>query len=467
MAHGFLGGIIVGTMVSGLGLGVASVITEIPARTAPEAAALEVPAGSEFNQSREDEPVAMTSEPDTVPLVEGAPEVSTSAPDDLSVIEDADMQPAAVPQTGEAQANLSAPQVATDDNTVNFGQDDAAVLPSPQSAAPDAPGSEEELSISVDPAQPMQPAVDAESAAFPKEEADAPQISAIPDTTESTETDVDIEAMVKPEVTAPSGTIGDLATGIATNRLPSVTDAPAEAETASDISARPDSARRAIDAHATPFDNPDGKPLMAIVLIDDGSSPIGLEALSNFPYPLSFAVDAAWDGATAAMKRYRDAGFEVLVMVNLPPGAQASDTEIAMQTVLNAVPEAVAVLEGTDSGLQSGRAAAEQLAPILLESGHGLVLFPNGLDTARKLIEREGVPTGSVFRDFDSKGQNATVIRRFLDQAAFKAGRGQGEVIMLGRLQADTISALLLWGLQDRANSVAIAPVSAVLTQEH
>ncbi|MFC6759564.1 divergent polysaccharide deacetylase family protein [Sulfitobacter porphyrae] len=56
------------------------------------------------------------------------------------------------------------------------------------------------------------------------------------------------------------------------------------------------------------------------------------------------------------------------------------------------------------------------------------------------------------------------MIRRFLDQAAFKAGQ-EGAVIMLG-LRPDTISALLLWGLQDRANSVALVPVSAVLTRE-
>jgi hypothetical protein len=34
---------------------------------------------------------------------------------------------------------------------------------------------------------------------------------------------------------------------------------------------------------------------------------------------------------------------------------------------------------------------------------------------------------------------------------------------MLGRLRAETISALLLWGLQDRAAQVALVPVSAVL----
>ena len=57
------------------------------------------------------------------------------------------------------------------------------------------------------------------------------------------------------------------------------------------------------------------------------------------------------------------------------------------------------------------------------------------------------------------------MIRRFLDQAVFRAGR-DGGVIMVGRLRPDTISALLLWGLQDRAGRVALAPVSAVLTAQ-
>jgi polysaccharide deacetylase 2 family uncharacterized protein YibQ len=57
------------------------------------------------------------------------------------------------------------------------------------------------------------------------------------------------------------------------------------------------------------------------------------------------------------------------------------------------------------------------------------------------------------------------VIRRFLDQAAFKAGLESG-VIMMGRLRPETVSALLLWGLQDRAGQVALAPISAVLLEE-
>jgi polysaccharide deacetylase 2 family uncharacterized protein YibQ len=91
-------------------------------------------------------------------------------------------------------------------------------------------------------------------------------------------------------------------------------------------------------------------------------------------------------------------------------------------------------------------------------------MFPDGLDTAQKLAAKAGVPSATVFRDFDSAGQDDAAIRRFLDQAAFRAGQEEVGVIMVGRLRPDTISALLLWGLQDRASRVALAPVSALLT---
>ncbi len=68
----------------------------------------------------------------------------------------------------------------------------------------------------------------------------------------------------------------------------------------------------------------------------------------------------------------------------------------------------------------------------------------------------------SILRDFDGEGQDARTKRRFLDGAAFRA-RQDGSVVMLGRLTPDTLSALLLWSLQDRAASVAMVPVSAVL----
>jgi polysaccharide deacetylase 2 family uncharacterized protein YibQ len=223
---------------------------------------------------------------------------------------------------------------------------------------------------------------------------------------------------------------------------------------------------KAIDTHAASFANPDNKPRMAIVLIDRGDSPVGLEALRAFPYPLSFAVDPSRKDAKAAMARYRAAGFEVLALADLPEAATAPDVEQALAAILATLPETVAVMEGDRSGVQTTREAADQVTAMLAASGHGAVFMPKGLDTARKLAEKAGVPAATIFRDFDGAAQDPGTIRRFLDQAAFKAAQDGPGVIMLGRLRPETISALLLWGLQDRAERISLAPVSAVLRGE-
>ena len=102
------------------------------------------------------------------------------------------------------------------------------------------------------------------------------------------------------------------------------------------------------------------------------------------------------------------------------------------------------------------------MASIAGDLGYGLVLQDNGLNTVQKMALRDGIPSGVVFRDFDGAGQDPRAMRRFLDQAAFRSGQ-EGAVIMLGRLKPDTISALLIWGLQDRASSVALVPISTSL----
>ncbi|MBW4708006.1 divergent polysaccharide deacetylase family protein [Roseobacter sp. YSTF-M11] len=208
---------------------------------------------------------------------------------------------------------------------------------------------------------------------------------------------------------------------------------------------------------------------MAIVLMDDGvdlsADTIGLPALRSFPYPVSFAVDTSLPDAKDRMAAYRAEGFEVLAMVDLPQGARARDAEISMSVALEAIPEAVGVLEGVGEGVQGTRDAARQVTEILAASGHGFVTQNKGLNTVQKLAAKAGVPSAVVFRDFDSSQQTPTVIRRFLDQAAFRADN-EGGVIMLGRLREDTISALLLWALQDRAKRVALVPVSAALTTQ-
>lgn len=530
MAGGTFWGFLTGIVVSGAVAGAVSLMSPPLGARVPEATALDVPAGSEFNQSREDREADLPANEPT-PEAGGAPRVVAPEADDLSALDDADTAPAGQPEAGGAEGALDAPD-AGDAGTGVAVESESPVLPSPQAMVPDAPAGEEELSISTEPAQPVQPSVETESGVFPSPETDpaagaAPEAEAVPETgaapetepapeTEAAPEEAQIpeaaspdEAEAAPEVmdvpeaqspdevspgtaqpqdvpeggadapeagedeeTAPSGTIENIATGVTTDRLPSLRAAPeGEEPDAPDATEDGDSpeaedTRPPLERFAAPFENPEGKPLMSIVLIDDGSGPVGPEVLADFPYPVSLAVDASWDGASQRARVYRAAGLEVLALADLPDNATARDTEVAMQSFLSAVPEAVAVMEAPGDALQSNRAASQQLAEILLDSGHGLLMFPEGLNTAQQLAAKAGVPSAAVFRDFDDQGQDATVIRRFLDQAAFRAGQEENGVIMVGRLRPDTISALLLWGLQDRASRVALAPVSAVLLAE-
>ncbi|GAA6207742.1 hypothetical protein NBRC116601_10350 [Cognatishimia sp. WU-CL00825] len=243
------------------------------------------------------------------------------------------------------------------------------------------------------------------------------------------------------------------------SRLPSIgnketTQAPAIAEIADQLPP--------YQANAVAFDNTEQKPLLSIVLLDAPSSEIDVTVLRDFPLPLSIVVDASGDDPTGRMALFRSLGLEVLAMINLPAGSTPSDVEINLASQMAALPDVVALFEGLETGMQENRQVSDQVIEYTLASGHGLLMQPKALNTAQKLAAREGVPSVTVFRDFDGKGQRADVMRRFLDQAAFKARQSDG-VVMMGRLRSETISALASWALQDRASTVAVAPISAIL----
>ncbi|NDW44118.1 divergent polysaccharide deacteylase family protein [Ruegeria sp. PrR005] len=319
---------------------------------------------------------------------------------------------------------------------------DQATAPSVPDVSPevatstDAQPSKDEVATTTAPDRDVVPTPDTQAAEAPEtEEEEAPRIAALPQ--------IGSEA----EAAAPR---------VGTPVIP-LTERD-KAETAGDA---PDT--RPINLFAAEFDNPEDKPLLSIVLIDDEDG-LGGEALREFPYPLSYALDPNDPDAAEKMARYRSAGAEVLIIADLAPASTAQDAEVSMSVWLDKLPETVGILEGTEAGIQGNRALSDQVTAIAAGTGRGLLTQDNGLNTVYKLAARDGIPAAVVFRDFDGAGQSPTVMRRFLDQAAFRAGQ-EGAVVMLGRVRPDTISALLLWGLQDRAGRVALAPISAVMTR--
>ncbi len=432
-------------------------------------------------------PVAAPQAEEQVQITPPAP-VQTA---DLDTAEEAPQMPAPTPQPQPGTAeDLTPPRPLPEDITARAGEDDP-VLPNPQALAPMIPDEGAPLPDLADATTPPQeqaravaqpevtepPQADGAVEAAPQDataEADGPDAQTEAQTAEP---DTQVALAPKPRVLpAPDsqgvtiGTpvrpqIGTPANTLVAPDTPAPDAAPEDApETAEATDTAADA--RPVTRFAQPFENPDDKPLMSIVLMDTGvdleAEGIGLPALSSFPYPVSFAVDVALADAAERMERYRAEGFEVLAMVDLPTGAQPSDAEVSLSVAMGALPQIVGVLEGTGEGLQANREVADQVTGILRDSGHGLVTQSRGLNSMPTLARREGVPAAPVFRDFDSAGQDARVIRRFLDQAAFRADQ-EGGVIMLGRLRPETIEALLVWGLADRAGSVALAPVSALL----
>ncbi|MCB1340674.1 MAG: divergent polysaccharide deacetylase family protein [Pseudooceanicola sp.] len=396
----------------------------------------------------EDAPAAGTAGGVSRPEAEAAPEVSTAPAERPDVSQDANRQAA---ETAEAAVTPGLPAPDSPVVVETAPKVDApASEPVPQVAtAPAAPAPEP-----VKPAPAVADAPDAmaaptvEGAAIATPETDAP-----PDVSETAPGEGPRVVVLTPE---PAETLRPrigkpVASLIQREAVPETT--PAVAET------NPDAPP--LERFAAPFDNPEGKPLMSIVLIDDDKS-IGVEALAEFPYPLTFAVDPSAPDAEARMARHRAAGFEVVALVDLPAAGSAQDAEVALSVIFERVPQALAVLEGTGTGVQGNRAMSDQVSAFAGASGRGVITQGNGLNTMQKLAVKEGIPAVSVFRDFDGAGQTPAVMRRFLDQAAFRAGQ-EGAVVMLGRVRPDTVSALLIWALQDRATRVALAPVSAVL----
>lgn len=390
----------------------------------------------------------------------------------------ADQTSAPRPDTANVDATPAAPtENAAVDLAVNS---ESPVLPNPQARPIERPGAEDEPSISVDPAQPQSPG-GGETQAF-----DAPDTGASPTAPATT-----AEA-------SPSGDAPSQNSGVAADAAPTVDvtspEQPAEEETASLLkpvtgfdekfeqrtstrlptvgaSAAADEAveetieeeaKAPLEAFAVAFEPEPDKPLMSIALLDDPASGIDLQTLSEFPLPVTIAVDAQAAIAATRTAELRAAGLEVIALMDFPAGASASDVAVNIEGQLANVPEAVAFMDGFSGGIQETRPVADQVIEYALASGHGLVFQPKGLNTAQKLAVREGVGAVTVFRDFDGNGQSDVVIRRFLDQAAFKARQNES-VLMLGRLQENTIAALASWALQDRASTVSIAPVSALL----
>ncbi len=382
--------------------------------------------------------------PASAPLSEPAPSIEATA--EIAPVPDTSPKAAEVPTaetdpTGDASA---APDViATADAPEGALTVPTPILPAPDDAATTTP----------------KPAEDAAAKALPKVIELAP-IAPQDDTANS-------------EAVLPIPGLPRSVPGVKVNRLPSIgtkttsetlpADAPALPAVAAP--AAPDKPVGALTRFAARFDNPDAKPVLAILLLDIGVEAGGLDAnaLAALPFAATIALDPERKDVSQAAAAYRAAGSEVAILAgDQPLGATPADMEVAYQSYTQTLPEAVALI-GTPTGdLQRNRLTAQHVVQLLGRDGRGFMTYTQGLNPGRQEAEKAGVPHASIDKLFGQAEDNSGTLGRELDRAAFDAGQRGARVIALPTTP-EAITGLMAWAASPAAQAVVIAPVSAVM----
>lgn len=249
--------------------------------------------------------------------------------------------------------------------------------------------------------------------------------------------------------------------GVRVNRLPSI----GVEESAAEAAATEDAPEgTAFERNAAAFENPEGKPLLGIVLIDSGAEAGGLDAaaLAELPFTVTVAIDPLRPDATEAAETYRAAGFEVAMLATgIPAGAAPKDVEVTFQNNLAVLPQAMAVIDLPEAVFQNDRRLSQQVVAILQAAGLGLITYDKGLNAADQLAAAAALPHAEVVRVLDEAGEDDITIRRSLDRAAFDAAVS-GSAVLVAHSYPTTVASITAWALGS-GGSVALAPVSAVV----
>ena len=255
--------------------------------------------------------------------------------------------------------------------------------------------------------------------------------------------------------------------GVQINRLPRIGDDSAAADPAPEATPAENGADQAADSavsrYRAAFDNAAGKPVIAVILIEDGSAASAEpDAIAEIGAPVTVALNPENADAAMLAQTFRLSGDEIAIYEPpMPPGATASDREVSYQSYVQSLPETVALIAAPGSALQGDRRAAEHMSALLATEGRGLVTEARGLNPGRQAAERANAPYAGIARSLDEAGDDDQAIQRFLDRAAFDAARS-GSIVLIGHATPEVVSALKGW-IDTGKKEAVIGPVSAVL----
>ncbi|WP_417269617.1 divergent polysaccharide deacetylase family protein [Celeribacter sp.] len=412
---------------------------------------------------------------------DAAPESVETAPAEVDAPQMSAAQPAAEPDRSGAQPDEPAADMAGD-VIAETETDAAAPVPQPDMELPDTPNAPDGEALAV-------PHMADETPVLPTPQAQEPQV-------EGTATAPNTEPQVTPETQpelaeVPEGTdtaptqpqmpgaasdtmLGESAEATLGNKVGSFTDREDTRLSTRLPSVAPQTDAEeppvimaddlpALVAYSADFNGKVEGPMMSVILVDVAQLGPDDAAIAKLPFPVTFGVDVLAPAAGERALSYREKGLEVLAMVGLPEGATPQDAAQTLTQAEEIMPVSVGFLDVPSASYQASRQIAAQVVAAAAVNGRGLVSFPRGLNSLEQEAKREDQPVALVFRDIDGRDQDVAAIKRFLDQAAFRAGIDNG-IVLLGRSTPQTIQALAEWALGNRAATVSLVPLSYQLT---
>ncbi|MEM6464938.1 MAG: divergent polysaccharide deacetylase family protein [Pseudomonadota bacterium] len=214
------------------------------------------------------------------------------------------------------------------------------------------------------------------------------------------------------------------------------------------------------------FDAPDTRPLLSVILVDIGSEGVSRDALQSIQFPVTYAIEANMVGAADASRAFRALGFETLAMMPyvgelvFNKGDAASRLDQNIGALLGAVPSAVGLVDRIDGPFPLDANLSRSVLAALQVTGHGLLTHRSrGLNQVDRQARSVGVPSAAIARVIDARPGRQTV-RTAMDRAVLDASK-TGASVVIGRTDAETMTALMSWVLGPGGKSVLLAPVSA------
>ena len=212
---------------------------------------------------------------------------------------------------------------------------------------------------------------------------------------------------------------------------------------------------------------PDGRPLLAIVLIDVESDGLSQAELLRLPFKSTIALSVNSSNVTFVQDDYWSSGSEIVSLIpedqaNALIASDGDDDAVRsyLELIYQKMPKTLGVVDFPTANIQKQRRVFLPLLSVLAETGHAFFSYAVGINNTGQEAANLGMPSASIARVLDQNGEDTATVQNYLSNAARAADR-QGASIVIGRATQSTVNAIRSWMETSNAASVQLAPLSA------